>query len=223
MIHVFGDSHAMIFQNFKNLPISVKWHSTTMYSLTNLDKFVEESNIDKGDVIIFIYGEIDVRYRIGQQMENKSVIKTLDSVVENTVTKYIYKIREICNKKLCMPIVYLPVPPYPRWFGKNKGNAEFPTTGTIPERMTYHNKLCQILIKKCQENTIPILDVLDIISLPSGEFNTAFADKFETHIDAQFWPIVQNRLLQLLCKLNIALVRKEDVTTLIKVFDSFVN
>ena len=170
-----------------------------MHSLTNLDTMLTSSNINKNDIVIFSYGEIDCRFRIGKILYNNNY--NAEKIVDELVSSYISKIQTISKTYSCIPIVYLPVPPYPLY--NRIDNPEFPTIGPIKQRVDTHKYMCKKLTEICNSNNIRTLDILKTICLPTGEMNSLYCDRFNIHIRDEFYPIIQNELVRILTDLSI--------------------
>jgi hypothetical protein len=186
MIYVFGDSHVCMFHGF-SFQIKHSNESTTMYTISKNTQF-SETKFEDNDIIIFIFGEIDIRCRIHEQISKD---KTIDEIIDPLVDNYIKYIKTCSNPKTKC-IITAPVPPTSAIDGiEDDGNPEFPTRGSFRARCRYHNYLCNAL-RKCEPHGILLFNPSRILSLPDGEFNPILTDKWRCHINNKYTPIIEN-------------------------------
>jgi len=164
-------------------------------SCVNLPSF----GIQEGDVVIFAFGEIDVRGHIGKQRDRHN--RPVDEIIETLATKYLYTI--LLNKALYKPalcIVYSVTPPTPP--NDICYNLDFPFYGTNEERIIIANKLNSRLASLCSQVNLEFLDVYNDYANPDGSFNMEYSDGC-VHIHPSFSKPIADKLNAILVKNNI--------------------
>lgn len=193
MIYGIGDSHIDIVKYFVHVKIHHHTTSCTMFNLQDgIKKLVHEldSLIQPGDVFLVSYGEIDLRYRVAQR---EALGESWKHCIEMMVKRYLNFLHEWSREKQVRVILLLPPPPYPL---VGESNPDFPTSGTILQRIGYHQWMTQLL----KQSDFEYIDINPIISLHGGTMNSSFADPFHLHLNPVFAPLVETRLLNLLHK-----------------------
>jgi hypothetical protein len=212
-IFVFGDSHASfcfriyephISPDFFNFLYEKNGNSTLYhfklfpYSGVTMHRvgrdglrFVDLKNypIQENDVVIFIYGEVDIRYHIGKQRDLMK--RDLNEIINTLVTNYISTITD--NKKQFSNlncIVVSIVPPI-------AGLAGLPFYGTLHDRIDIHKKLNATLHHFCQQNNLLYLDIVDIYAKADGSLNEQLSDG-SVHINHKCNFPIKERLFELL-------------------------
>ena len=197
MIHVYGDSHSRIYDGFKRCPIDkIVSKSTTIYSC-NLEEYKYAEQILPGDLMIFVFGEIDLRCRIQQHTKNNNSNMT----IANLFKTYVIKLKEF-NRKHPEITIILNSPPPPARKDADDSRCEYPVKGTLPERIQNYNSFIKKLEETCEENGYIFFHPYEIFRLPVGEVNPSFLDKWQCHIQMKYSPIVETQFIHLLVKIS---------------------
>ena len=106
-----------------------------------------------GDIIVFCFGEIDVRCHVYKYKE-----KGFKNVIDELVNDYFAKIQTYTDgfKKVC---VYFVPPPVKR--GDTEENEAFPFLGTNKERQRYTLYMNKKLAEGCKERGFIFIDIYD--------------------------------------------------------------
>ncbi len=213
-IHSIGDSHAK--SCFSNNPIDyfgytehtkfiinnhwfaqcmVNWiGSITMHrvgrdGLRIVD--VRRLPIKHGDIVIFVFGEIDVRCHIGKQRDQSR--RSLDEIIDTLVTNYLATVRK--NKEF-MPQAYTVImgilPPTDQAF-----NHVLPFYGTLNDRIEITKLLNQRLSLACQDAGILFLDIYDLFANAQGALNPALSDGI-VHVHVAHNYLLKQKLINMI-------------------------
>lgn len=214
-VHVFGDSHSIAnfrFRkntlknfpitstfNYKNFSISFFIHwlgPKTMYSIgrdglniLNLKKY----DVLENDIVVFVFGEIDVRCHIGKQRDQ--YMQSLGKVIKPLVSNYLNTIKQnkaLYNNVKCIVLSILPPT-------NAILNLEFPFYGSIKDRVNITKRLNSKLQKACLSENIEFLDIFDFYANPDGTLNAALSDQ-TVHIGLGKNKPIKMKLLKILTK-----------------------
>jgi hypothetical protein len=208
-VYVVGDSHAafcfgatrdllseerMIYNyGSLRLPFAIYWlgpitmHRVGREGLSFLD--IRRFGVKEGDVIIFVFGEIDVRCHIGKQRDCEE--RSLDEIINSLAENYIATI--IANKKFyarVIAVVFNVIPPFPGTY-----NAEYPFYGTLEDRVSITYKLNATLAKLCKLHNILFLNIYDEYCNSAGDLNQALSDG-GLHIGKPHNRLIKDKLLE---------------------------
>lgn len=172
-ILVIGDSHS--YAGWENISIpeikikSLHLGPKLMYSFGKSKmKVVNDNNIKNIDVIVFCFGEIDVRCHIPKYKNE------YEKVIENLVDNYFESIKSnvniLSNIKVC---VYNIPPPSKSFEVKNKN---FPFVGTDQERKIYTLTLNEKLRESCKKNKFVFIDIYSFYCDDEGFLNEKVSD-----------------------------------------------
>jgi len=160
MIYVMGDSHVTMLANEGVFELLCS-ESFTAFSLHEKDKKIRESliGIDKEAIILFVYGEIDCRYRIFYCSSSKKI--GLDLIIDNTVQSYLDYV-DILRKEQ-NNVWVLSVVPTQKYGGPTRGDPVF----TLPngdgggdEDRRYITEVLNSKLKyECFKRNIPFIDI----------------------------------------------------------------
>lgn len=191
-VHVFGDSHSVgCFRadntefnsrsfdytfNYHDLkiPFSIHWLGPKTMHRIGRDGLgilnVKKYHVLENEVVVFIFGEIDVRCHIGKQRDQakRALEEILDTLVGNYV-KTIIKNRVFYNNINCVIVSVMP-PTY-------SGNPSYPCYGTLEDRIDITKQLNSKLREVCLLTDIKFLDIYDIYANPNGSLNEALSDQ----------------------------------------------
>ena len=161
MIYSIGDSHAEF--SFRNIPeISRKaTGALTLKRVGNAEdnellKIIEKLNPQPNDMVIFCFGEIDIRCHVKPLLDHRSGI-TLESLLTEWVDNYIHKI-ETLNMNGALRIISSVVPPVKK-DAPGIHHSSYPVMGSDEERVLYTQKINELFLKKCQEKNWLFLDI----------------------------------------------------------------
>lgn len=195
-IYVFGDSHCFAFEKIKGCkPVhigSITMNRIGRDGLSILD--VRKYGVSEADILIFSFGEIDVRCHIKKQCEVYK--RRLEEVIETLVDRYFETILQNCSfysKILCL--VYSVPPPTNAHFSE-----EYPFHGDLKERILISKILNAKLETLCAKHQILFLDVYDQYADSEGALNPMFSDG-TVHISRDCHQLIGEKLFQLLAKI----------------------
>lgn len=202
IVHVLGDSHS--FEFIKVPGCVVHWLGPITMHRVGRDGLSFLNLLDHGvldeQVVIFAFGEIDVRFHILKQRDiyKRDLEEILDTLTEN------YFATILTNKNLyknLFCIVYSITPPL-----ESLKNL-LPHFGLIEERVEITKQFNKKLEEKCKEVGIAFLDVFDDYSNADGTLNIALSDN-NVHINNDCYQPIYNKLKTILEKFQVALQSK---------------
>ena len=171
-VHVFGDSHAKY--SFSTIPsCTIHWlgpitmHRVGRDGLQGLN--IKSYGVQENDVVIFVFGEIDVRCHVIPQCQKG---RTLDDVLGQLITKYIATIQE--NRKQYQrlhPVIFAVLPPI-----RLVGSADYPSRGTVEERIAATRALNAHLHAAAEKEGIDVIDVHADFSTKEGLLEPKLSD-----------------------------------------------
>lgn len=170
-IHVFGESHSWFsFTNgasgltpessfsytynkktLFNAKFYIHWLGPITMHRIGRDGF-SSSNVTENDIVIFVFGETDVRCHIGKQRDEYK--RSLDEVIMTLSTNYINAIKGYKNsyKNITCCICQV-IPPTNACY-----NPQFPFYGSLEDRAFITQQLNKSLEKMCLSNDLLFLD-----------------------------------------------------------------
>jgi hypothetical protein len=182
MIYIYGDSHALF--SFKNLDLShnnLYRPSITMFRIgrDNLIINFNKYNMEKDDIIVLSYGEVDCRCHIQQQINYG---KNEDDIINELVNKYFTTIKNN-TKGLDIKIIIVGVIPptkqydYEVLHGPIKHN--FPFVGSDKDRVRYTNKVNKLLQEKAVECNYIYFNAYSYCTRPDGTLKHEMSDTIQ--------------------------------------------
>ena len=153
--------------NIINIPFQVHWigprtmHRVGRDGLNGLN-VKELVNTQKGDVVVYVFGEIDVRRHILYQVFEKK--RKQEEVINTLVKNYIDTIEENTKFSQTLPIVFSVPPPSTQ---PSKKSLKQPYT-SANLRIQVTKQLNQKLQQVCQEHNILCLNINDEYATPKG-------------------------------------------------------
>lgn len=215
-IHVIGDSHGFFcFNNQESLitknensafvyaknnmnimfPFCIHWlESRTMFrvgrdNIAGLN--IKQFGVQEHDVVVFVFGEVDVRCHIGKQRDEKN--RNEDEVIDSLATSYIATIKNnMMNYTSLKCVIMSVVPPSDKGF-----NPSYPFYDTLANRVQLTQKLNERLKNKCDLNGIYFLDTYSIFAQADGSLDQSLSDGI-VHIHPRNNRCIKNRLIELL-------------------------
>ena len=173
-VHVIGDSHTLAFQD-----CILKVHyigAVTAYNLVNENSsskgreklFKVINSLKKGEIVLLVFGEIDVRIHIYNQYMKKKKKISIEKLVNNVVRNYGQVIEEIKEKDLRV-CVYNIVPPGPL------GNIyHYPHYAKWELRLKITQMMNKQLQDFCRKNGIFFVDIFDQVINQEKVSGTSF-------------------------------------------------
>lgn len=154
MIHIFGDSHAHYsFRNLKLAHHDLFCSSITMFRIgrDNLIVNYNQDTINKGDIVVFSYGEVDCRCHIQRQI---NLGKEENQVIKELAETYFHTIKHHIGMDVKVVIVGVIPPTKQTDYEAIHGpiQHEFPFVGSDEERCRYTNKLNTLLKEHSKRN-----------------------------------------------------------------------
>lgn len=173
-IFSIGDSHSST--TFKGLPVIPQEQTgRTMYRIGQMGKLNIQKNqktkkieIQKEDILIVCFGEVDVRCHI-----HKHIINSLEEVIIPLVEKYFESIKNSTSNIGCKVYVMSIVPPA---YNDQQENSTFPFLGTDEERKMYCVEINKTLQKYCKINNLNYLDIYSLYADENGMLNKSLSD-----------------------------------------------
>ena len=160
MIFIYGDSHGVF--SFKNLSLNHKNYSTFSITMNRIGRDniiinynkdeVQEKNENESNIIILVYGEVDCRCHIKNQINIKNINE--DEIINDLVYSYFRTIKNNISNNIKIIIVAV-IPPIKQSIYESKHGPithEYPFKGTDEERIKYTNKVNNLLEKLSIEN-----------------------------------------------------------------------
>lgn len=187
-IHVFGDSHSCEFSQtaFHNhfgkvpakdneIPIcQIHYMGPVTMNRIGRDGIsalnLKDYGVDENDIVIFAFGEIDVRCHINRIADLQE--QPVGVIINTLATEYVQTIvqnRSCYNNLICM--IYSVTPPSDIAF-----NPQFPFYGSIATRVITSRSLNKRLSQLCSEFDLNFIDVYDKYSLPDGSLDPNLGD-----------------------------------------------
>jgi hypothetical protein len=215
-IHIIGDSHGFfcfnntqsgitadeksVFHYSKNgnsisVPFYIHWlGSRTMHrvgrdGLVGLN--IKNLGVHEGDVVVFLFGEVDVRCHIGRQRDEK--VREQSEVINTLANAYIETLAS--NKKLYTNIVCFVcsiTPPCDRGY-----NSSYPFYGSLSERVSITQELNNSLKECSRKHGIHFLDVYSIYAQDDGSLGLAVSDGI-IHINPKYNYHIKEKLIEAL-------------------------
>ena len=172
-ILVVGDSHCYAgWENISLLNINIKslhLGPKLMYSFGNSKmKVINNSNSKNIDVIIFCFGEIDIRCHVPKYKDEYE--KVIENLVENYIDTIKFNVKDLSNIKVC---IYNIPPPSKSFEVKNK---KFPFVGTDQERKIYALTINEKLRELCKKNNFIFIDIYSFYCNDEGFLNKQVRD-----------------------------------------------
>ncbi|MBM3201843.1 MAG: hypothetical protein FJZ56_05490 [Chlamydiae bacterium] len=147
------------------------------------------------DVVVFVFGEIDVRKHIGRQIYLQK--RDLEEIVEILAKSYIKSILDFASQTGSIPVIAAVVPPNKPYYCL-EGNSGDPFCPTVPleERVVYTKKLNACLEKMAKENHILFFHPFTLFTNEDGTMNNQYSDGI--HILVEYNLYIRNRLVAFL-------------------------
>lgn len=201
LLHILGDSHTLfLFTEFgkvgnrnpivqpldsnikKGLGVEaqVVHHigSVTMHSFSDAEKypvdFYLNQGIKKGDWMIFVCGEIDVRNHLAQVAKKNQ--DSFEKVVELLTSKYIKRLVAL-KSELQLEQIMVVCPPPPLHCESIAGNT-LETKGNIQERVQLNYLMQKSLEQKSNEAGLLCLEINSVLANEKGELPVENSDMF---------------------------------------------
>ena len=180
MIHIYGDSHALF--SFLNLKLDNNnyYHaSITMFRIgrdNTIINFNKDQVMLKNDIIVLIYGEVDCRCHIQQQIDKG---RNEDDIIHELVNNYFQTIiNNIVNKNLKIIIVGVIPPTKQNNYESLHGPIlhEFPFVGTDEDRVRYTNKVNNKLEELSKKNDYIYFNPYSHYAMQDGTLNPEYSD-----------------------------------------------
>jgi|SRR5579862_457161 len=204
-IYVIGDSHV---RTFYGIPHCYPHHlgPRTMHRMGR-DGFhpaeLEQSGIHDGAVIVYVFGEIDVRYHIGRQRDIHQ--RDEEEVLHTLATRYLQAILQ--NQSYysnLMSIVYNIVPPIDIKVSPTDIIVpltdpvfRYPVYGPLEERVRLTRRLNEILRSLCLEFGFLYLQVYDEYCDENGGLRYELSDG-NVHIQQYYNQPIQQQLFKII-------------------------
>lgn len=189
------DEIIAINNEYVKMPVFIHWLGPiTMHRIgrdglefLNIEKF----DVAENDILVFVFGEIDIRCHILKQRDKThqtegQIIKVIAENYINTILKNKKKYKNI----KC--IVCSIIPPV----AIDTGDKEFPYYGTLQERIQITKYLNAELIWLCNNNNLLFLDTYRLFANNDGSLNAKYLDD-SIHIKCEFNEVVRRMLWEL--------------------------
>lgn len=188
-LYVVGDSHVRPFKGIMGGAINhlgpITMHRVGRDGLRIVD--LHAMGVREETVVVYVFGEIDVRCHIGKQRDVKG--RDLDEVIQTLVENYLRTISQNRSRyQNQVPIVCSVTPPTDVTY-----NPEFPYWGTLSDRIEITQKLNEELRHMCKAYGVLFLDIYSHYADSQGSLHSALSDG-NVHIDAQHNGFIRDSL-----------------------------
>lgn len=155
MIHIYGDSHAN--RSFKNLKLpynDLHSNSLTMFRIGRDNTIINfnKNMINRDDMIVMVYGEVDCRCHIQRQID---LDRNEDDVINELVTNYFNTIKNN-TVYLDVKIIIVGIIPTTKQYELESIHGPithaFPFVGSDENRVIYTNKVNKLLEEFANKN-----------------------------------------------------------------------
>lgn len=145
-----GDSHALVYGDLRDLVYNCKGLGPVTMHKVGSSKMSFKAYFYEGSIVIFSFGEIDVRAHIWKQVQ---LGRDEDEVIEKLATEYIENL--LRYKDTYRIIVASITPPID---APEADNPDLPIFGSTKERSRYCKKLNSLLRSLCAAKELQFLD-----------------------------------------------------------------
>lgn len=180
-IYVFGDSHAV--SGFGRIAeAEVHWvGGRTMHRIgrDGAEQLLHGVSIEPGDVLIFVYGEIDIRWhiiRLAEQMRRRP-----SDMVRDLADRYSAALLRAQLQHPAVTVTLTSVVPPARWFVA--GFNEFPVYGPLRERVRLTRELNDRLKFNAAQFGFAYLDYFHLYATRGGHLRFGLSDS-NVHINS---------------------------------------
>ena len=170
MIYIYGDSHAdFTFRNIKVPHRNYFCTSITMHRIGRDNTIVNfnREDHDEDSIICFLYGEVDCRCHIAQQIHRG---RNEDDIILTLVDTYLNTIYN--NVKVYNSILVFAVVPPTQQTQYEQINGpiqhEFPFVGTDEDRVRFTKKMNTLLEIKCSEYKYIFINPYESYTMENG-------------------------------------------------------
>lgn len=214
-VHIFGDSHAYFCFSNASVPsvfaensvfcidqtdsascrpISIHYMGpVTMHRVgrDGLQALDIRNSVQEGDTVVFVFGEIDVRCHIGKQRDEKE--RAQQDLIQELVQGYMKTIAENVSTYSSIDIVIMsPVPP----MDTPPEKISLPIYGSLQDRVTVNNALCDELKYLCDVKGYYFLDIRPEFANFDGSLNWDLSDGI-VHVALAHNHIIKEKLFLL--------------------------
>ena len=149
--------------------------------------------VTEEDIVVFIFGEIDVRVHIGKQKDHMA--RDLDEIIKTLANNYIHTI--VDNKNLFNNVTFIimsVIPPAPNHVSDSK---EYPVYGGVQDRVLIAKKINAQLEALAFKNGFLFLDIYPLYADEQGIIRYELSDG-GVHAAMKSNSLVKNALLKLI-------------------------
>jgi hypothetical protein len=172
-MHVVGDSHAKF--NFRDAGEFIVHYlgPVTMHRVGRDGRSLVRAvdlHVHDGDTVVWCLGEIDVRCHIVRQAERQN--ETVRGIVGRLAESFLHSVQDIQRDASGLQTIVLAViPPTDQ-----VTNEEFPTVGSLPERIKVRNLLNEALRRGCLSLGFRFLDPFPRFADSTGALKADMSD-----------------------------------------------
>jgi len=187
-IYAVGDSHAGTFYSITH---TMPTGPNTMYTIASTPKdLIQEWGVATDGLIVFCFGEIDVRCHIHNQIIQKNRLE--DEVINTLATSYSNKIKTVDCDIGVMSIV---PPARIETQSDVMKNSQYPFIGSDSDRVRYTQKLNNTLKSLCEKYGILYFDIYTLYADNDGHLKLDYSDSDLIHIRDNQYPSYVLKLL----------------------------
>lgn len=192
-LHVFGDSHASAcFDRFADADIywlgPMTMHRVGRDGAAFVEQHVPAS--EPQDLFVFVFGEIDVRCHVGRIAEQKGL--SVEAVARDLVKRFIAKVEKAMKGRSGRVVICSVVPP-----STFSGDPDYPTHGTLPDRVAIQTMLNQLLCSSAEAAGFFYLDFARFYADGRGALRIGRSDG-AVHIGLDHTKPIRDALAQLI-------------------------
>jgi lysophospholipase L1-like esterase len=193
-VFVIGDSHTNIFLNSSLFQV---FHigPATAYNLINENSSTKSSDkiktilnkVKKGDIVIFVFGEIDCRIHIYYQFKKKHETQTISDLIKITILNYCTYVEKIKNQGINVCICGITPP------GEEGNIYNYPYYADRNLQQKIYQEFNSELKCNCNNLRINFLDIFPMVSDESGFLLKEYSDD-GLHLNKKILPLIEKNL-----------------------------
>lgn len=179
MIYIYGDSHSSFsFRNLKFDNTDLNCPSITMFRIgrDNIIINFDKENIQKNDIIVITYGEIDCRCHIQRQI---NLGLNEDDIINKLVNDYFKTLKNNFTDIDVKIIILGVIPPVKQYDFEQINDPLFSDVkfiGSDEDRVRFTNKMNTLLEELSNENNYIYFNPYSYYTRPDGTLKYEFSD-----------------------------------------------
>ena len=147
-------------------------------------------HVQENDVIVYVFGEIDVRCHIVRQAYEKN--RKYEEIINKLVEDYINTIEENTKYSQTFPVIFSVIPP-----SNAKTGGKYKPYGSCQERARVTQEVNEKLQRACEEHNILCLNINNRYETRTGFLNPKFVSA-AVHIAPVYNDYIKKELVKLI-------------------------